>query len=165
MAGWLDAHESVAVALTVNGEAVEAHVPPRRTLADALRDEGLTSVHLGCEHGVCGACTVLVDSAPVRACLMLAVQGRGHLIETVESLCNGDELGPLQQAFDDNDALQCGFCTPGFLMLIEGLMRLEPDATDQRVLEAVSSNLCRCTGALGIVQAALDFRNARQQSP
>ena len=165
MAGWLDPQESVAVRLTVNGEPVEAHVPPRRTLADALRDEGLTSVHLGCEHGVCGACTVLVDGAPVRACLMLAVQGRGHLIETVESLCDGDELGPLQQAFDDNDALQCGFCTPGFLMLIEGLLRLEPDATDQRVLEAVSSNRCRCTGALGIVQAALDFRNARQQSP
>jgi len=165
MAGWLDPRESVAVSLTVNDEAVEAHVPPRRTLADALRDEGFTSVHLGCEHGVCGACTVLVDGAPVRACLMLAVQGRGQLIETVESLCDGDELGPLQQAFDDNDALQCGFCTPGFLMLVEGLMRLEPDATDQRVLEAVSSNLCRCTGALGIVQAALDFRNARQQSP
>ena len=165
MAGWLDPQESVAVGLTVNGESVEAHVPPRRTLADALRDEGLTSVHLGCEHGVCGACTVLLDGAPVRSCLMLAVQGRGHLIETVESLGDGEELGPLQQAFDDNDALQCGFCTPGFLMLIEGLMRLEPDATDQRVLEAVSSNLCRCTGALGIVQAALDFRNARQRSP
>jgi len=86
MAGWLDPRESVAVSLTVNDEAVEAHVPPRRTLADALRDEGFTSVHLGCEHGVCGACTVLVDGAPVRACLMLAVQGRGHLVETVESL-------------------------------------------------------------------------------
>lgn len=159
---WLGPHEPVAVSLTVNGEAVETRVPPRRTLADALRDEGFTSVHLGCEHGVCGACTVLVDGAPVRSCLMLAVQGTGHLIETVESLCDGDELGTLQRAFDDNDALQCGFCTPGFLMLIEGLMRLEPDATPPRVLESVSSNLCRCTGAVPIVQAALDFQNARR---
>ena len=164
MARWLDPHESVAVSLSVNGSSVEAHVPPRRTLADALRDEGFTSVHLGCEHGVCGTCTILLDGAPVRSCLMLAVQGQGHRIETVESLCDGDELGALQRAFDDNDALQCGFCTPGFLLLIEGLMRYEPDASDERVLEAVSSNLCRCTGATSIVQAALDFRNANRGS-
>ncbi len=165
MAGWLAPDESVAVNLTVNGEARQAHAPPRRTLADALREEGFTSVHLGCEHGVCGACTVLIDGAPVRSCLMLAVQGRGHAIETVESLCDGDDLGALQQAFDDNDALQCGFCTPGFLMLIEGFLRLEPEASRQQIVEAVSSNLCRCTGAVGIVQAALDFQSTRRRSP
>ena len=163
-ARWLDPHESVAVRLTVNGETIETHVPPRRTLSDALRDAGFTSVHLGCEHGVCGACTVLVDGAPVRSCLMLAVQGTDRLIETVESLCDGVELGALQQAFDDNDALQCGFCTPGFLMLIEGLMRLEPDATQPRVTEAVSSNLCRCTGATPIVGAALDYQSTRRSA-
>ncbi len=157
---WLDPDEPTDVALTVNGTTVVACVPPRRTLADALRDEGFTSVRLGCEHGVCGACTVLLDGAPARSCLMLAVQGQGHLIETVESLSDGDELGPLQRAFDDNDALQCGFCTSGFLMLIEGLLRSEPDADEERVLEAVSSNLCRCTGATPIVRAALDFQSA-----
>lgn len=159
---WLEPDEPAAVSLTVNGSVVEAHVAPRRTLADALRDGGFTSVRLGCEHGVCGTCTILLDGAPVRSCLMLAVQGSGHRIETVETLCDGDELGALQQAFDDNDALQCGFCTPGFLMLIEGLMRSEPDANDERVLEAVASNLCRCTGATSIVKAAQDFRNARR---
>lgn len=159
---WLGPDESVVVPLRVNGTTVEARVPPRRTLADALRDEGFTSVHLGCEHGVCGACTVLLDGAPVRSCLMLAVQGQGHDIETVECLSDGDELGPLQQAFDDNDALQCGFCTPGFLLLVEGLMRSEPDASEDRVLEVVSSNLCRCTGGTPIVLAALDFQAGRR---
>ena len=109
---------------------------------------------------------MLLDGAPVRSCLMLAVQGRGHDIETVECLSQGDEpggeLGPLQQAFDDNDALQCGFCTPGFLMLIEGLMRSEPEASEDRVLEVVSSNLCRCTGGTPIVRAALDFQAGKR---
>lgn len=159
---WLEPDEPAAVSLTVNGKALEVRVPPRRTLADALRDGGFTSVRLGCEHGVCGTCTILLDGAPVRSCLMLAVQGSGHRIETVDCLGSGDELGPLQQAFDDNDALQCGFCTPGFLMLIEGLMRLEPDASDERVLEAVASNLCRCTGATPIVQATLDYQAAER---
>ncbi|MYB03373.1 MAG: (2Fe-2S)-binding protein [Acidimicrobiaceae bacterium] len=164
MAGWLDPHESVAVALTVNGAPREVRVPPRRTLADALRDAGLTSVRLGCEHGVCGSCTILLDGAAVRSCLMLAVQGQGHDIETVESLADGDELSTLQQAFDDNDALQCGFCSPGFLMLIEGLMRSEPEAGRDRILEVVSSNLCRCTGAVPVLQAALDCRATSRRS-
>ena len=153
---WLGPDESAAVSLRVNGTELEVRVPPRRTLADAMRDAGFTSVRLGCEHGVCGTCTILLDGAAVRSCLMLAVQGRGHDIETVESLADGDELSTLQQAFDDNDALQCGFCTPGFLMLIEGLMRSEPEADGDRVLEVVSSNLCRCTGAVPVVRAALD---------
>ena len=157
---WIGPDEFVVIALAVNGTDVEACVPPRRTLADALRSAGFTSVRLGCEHGVCGACTVLLDGAPARSCLMLAVQGQGQRIETVESLSDGDELGHLQRAFDDNDALQCGFCTPGFLMLIEGLLRSEPDASEERVLEAVSANLCRCTGATPIVRAALDFQAA-----
>jgi carbon-monoxide dehydrogenase small subunit len=148
----------------VNGTAVEARVPPRRTLADALRDTGFTGVRLGCEHGVCGTCTILLDGAAVRSCLMLAVQGQGHDIETVESLADGEELGPLQQAFDDNDALQCGFCTPGFLMLIEGLMRSESEADEERVREVVSSNLCRCTGAVPVVRAALDGMDANRDS-
>lgn len=164
-AQWLRPDESVAVSLTVNGEAVEAHVPPRRTLADALRDAGFTSVRLGCEHGVCGTCTILLDGAAVRSCLMLAVQGRGRCIETVESLAGGGELGPLQQAFDDNDALQCGFCTPGFLMLVEGLMRSEPEASEERITDVVSSNLCRCTGAVPVVRAALDFQAVNRGSP
>ena len=165
MAGWLDPHESAAVTLTVNGASREVRVPPRRTLADALRDAGLTSVRLGCEHGVCGSCTILLDGTAVRSCLMLAVQGQGHDIETVESLADGDGLSALQQAFDDNDALQCGFCTPGFLMLIEGLMRSEPEAGRDRILEVVSSNLCRCTGAVPVFQAALDALAANRDDP
>ena len=165
MAGWLDPHESAAVTLTVNGASREVRVPPRRTLADALRDAGLTSVRLGCEHGVCGSCTILLDGAAVRSCLMLAVQGQGHDIETVESLADGDELSTLQQAFDDNDALQCGFCTPGFLMLIESLLRSEPEAGRDRILEVVSSNLCRCTGAVPVFQAALDALAANRDDP
>ncbi len=134
-------------------------------MADALRDAGLTSVRLGCEHGVCGSCTILLDGTAVRSCLMLAVQGQDHDIETVESLADGDGLSTLQQAFDDNDALQCGFCTPGFLMLIEGLLRSEPEAGRDRILEVVSSNLCRCTGAVPVFQAALDALAANRDDP
>ena len=165
MAGWLDPYESAAVTLTVNGAPREVRVPPRRTLADALRDAGFTSVRLGCEHGVCGSCTILLDGAAVRSCLMLAVQGQGHTIETVESLAEGDELSTLQQAFDDNDALQCGFCTPGFLMLIEGLLSSEPEAGRDRIREVVSSNLCRCTGAVPVFHAALNALDANRDDP
>jgi carbon-monoxide dehydrogenase small subunit len=150
--------------LNVNGTLHPVEVEPRRSLADALRDEcGLTGTHLGCEHGVCGACTVLVDGKPVRACLMFAVQAEGHEIETVEGLADGDTLHPLQQAFWEKHGLQCGFCTPGFLMLAAGALRENPDMTDEEIREVISSNLCRCTGyqnILAAVRAAADVMRA-----
>jgi carbon-monoxide dehydrogenase small subunit len=141
----------------VNGQAVEADVAPRTTLCDCLRDHlGLTGTHAGCEHGVCGACTVIVDGTAVRSCLMLAVQAAGASIITVEGLANGDELSPLQQAFRKHHALQCGFCTPGMLITLTELLREMPKPTEQDVREALTGNLCRCTGYAGIVAAALD---------
>lgn len=160
--GWLSADEPVEIELDVNGKSVTCSVPPRRTLADALRDSGLTGTHLGCEHGVCGACTLLLDGKPVRACLVLAVQAQGSRIETVEGLADGPELDPLQKAFRDGGALQCGFCTPGFLMLATGLLRNEPDASAERVEEVLSSNLCRCTGGVPIVKAVLAAQQAQK---
>ncbi len=142
------------ITLNVNGENHEISVEPRRTLADALRDNcGLTGTHIGCEHGVCGACTVVVDGQPVRSCLMFAVQAAGKTIRTVEGLANGDKLHPLQRAFIDHHGLQCGFCTPGFLMLVSGLIEADPAASDDTIIEALSSNLCRCTGYQGIMDA------------
>jgi carbon-monoxide dehydrogenase small subunit len=154
-ARWNGPNEAMSVEFVANGRPVSVAVPPRRTLADALRDAGLTGTHLGCEHGVCGACTVLLDGEPVRSCLMLAVQAAGRAVETVEGLADGDELHPLQRAFHERGALQCGFCTPGFLMLAVGLLRDEPDASPDRVREVLSSNLCRCTGCAPIEQAVL----------
>ena len=155
-----DANAELAVALTLNGAPASFSVPPRWTLADALREKlGATGTHLGCEHGVCGACTVLLEGEAVRACLVLAVQADGREVETVEGLANGEELSPLQQAFHEHHALQCGFCTPGFLMAATALLRHEPDATAGRVREGLSGNLCRCTGYAPIVaavQAVLD---------
>jgi carbon-monoxide dehydrogenase small subunit len=146
--------EKLDVAFDVNGERREIKVEPRRSLADALREDcGLTGTHLGCEHGVCGACTVLVDGVPVRSCLMFAVQAEGAHVRTVEGLANGDRLHPVQQAFTDHHALQCGFCTPGFLMLTVGLLESEPEISDERLIGALSSNLCRCTGYQNIVKA------------
>ncbi len=142
------------VVLHVNGTDYSVRVPARRTLADALRDDcGLTGTHLGCEHGVCGACTVLIDDAPVRACLMFAVQAEGTSIRTVEGLADGEELHPIQQAFWEHHGLQCGFCTPGFLMLAVGFLESEPDPSDERLVEILSSNLCRCTGYQNIITA------------
>ncbi len=142
------------ISLTVNGDNYPIKVEARRTLADALRDDcRLTGTHLGCEHGVCGACTVLVDDQPVRACLGFAVQFEGTEIRTVEGLANGDELHPLQQAFWDNHGLQCGFCTPGFLMLALAVLEDNPDIGDEELQRALSSNLCRCTGYQNIVKA------------
>jgi aerobic carbon-monoxide dehydrogenase small subunit len=141
--------------LVVNGDARHATVEPRRTLAELLREDlGLTGTHLACEHGVCGACTVLLDGEPVRACLILGVQAAGHSIRTVEGLAgeNGT-LHPLQQAFWDNHGLQCGFCTPGFLMLAVNALETNPELTDEEILEVLSSNLCRCTGYQNIVKA------------
>jgi carbon-monoxide dehydrogenase small subunit len=145
------------VRLTVNGELHEIQVEPRVSLADALRQHcGLTGTHVGCEHGVCGACTVLVDGRPVRACLMFAVQGEGHSIRTVEGLTgDDDELHPLQQAFREGHGLQCGFCTPGFLMLLAGHLEQHPDADDDELAEVLSSNLCRCTGYTNILRSAV----------
>ena len=147
--------ETLAVTLTtVNGCAYPLRLEPRRTLLDALREEcGLTGTHMGCEHGVCGACTVLLDGDPVRACLIFAVQVEGSLIRTVEGLAEGDRLTPLQRAFAAHHGVQCGFCTPGFLMLATGIIEREPDISDAGLLEALSSNLCRCTGYQGIVAA------------
>jgi carbon-monoxide dehydrogenase small subunit len=142
------------VDLIVNGKSYEVSIEPRKTLADVLRDDcGLTGTHLGCEHGVCGACTILVDEKPVRSCLMFGVQAEGKAVRTVEGLADGDTLHPLQQAFWENHGLQCGFCTPGFLMLAAGALHENPDLSDDEIREVLSSNLCRCTGYQNIVKA------------
>jgi aerobic-type carbon monoxide dehydrogenase small subunit (CoxS/CutS family) len=151
-----------SVTFTLNGERREARVDPRIHLGDFLRHSlGLTGTHLGCEHGVCGACTLIVDGAPVRSCLMLAVQIDGTVVETVESLGKPGALSPLQQAFATNHGLQCGFCTPGMLMTLEAYLRTTPAPTEQDVRIAISGNICRCTGYDGIVQAALDTAAAK----
>ena len=145
------------VSLTVNGTSSEREVESRLTLVDFIRHElNLTGTHVGCEHGVCGACTVLMDGAAVRACLLLAVQANGKRIDTVEGLADGDKLNPLQEAFRDNHGLQCGFCTPGMLMTLTEFLREQPNPTEREVREAISGNLCRCTGYQSIVAAALD---------
>jgi aerobic carbon-monoxide dehydrogenase small subunit len=144
----------IAFMLTVNGRQYDVCAPARRHLADALREDcGLTGTHLGCEHGVCGACTVLVDAKPVRACLMFAVQAQGKDVRTVEGLAQGENFHPLQQAFWEHHGLQCGFCTPGFLMLAAGVLQAEPDISDEELRHALSSNLCRCTGYQNILKA------------
>lgn len=143
-----------AITMTVNGETRSGQAEPRMTLADFLRDElRLTGTHLGCEHGVCGACTVLLEGSSVRSCLILAVQADGASIETVEGLAQGDELHPIQEAFWAEHALQCGFCTPGFLMTAVELLRENPDPSEDEVRHAISGNLCRCTGYTNIVKA------------
>jgi aerobic carbon-monoxide dehydrogenase small subunit len=145
-----------SITLWVNGTAHDLTVPTRTTLADALRQElRLTGTHLGCEHGVCGACTVLVDGDAIRSCLMLAVQAAGREVTTVEGLADGDSMHPAQKAFMDHHALQCGFCTPGFLTSIAAFIRENPDPTRDEATEAVSGNICRCTGYSGIVDATL----------
>jgi carbon-monoxide dehydrogenase small subunit len=144
----------IAIALQVNGRRVEAEVEPRLTLAALLRRKlRLTGTHLGCEHGVCGACTVIVDGAAVRSCLLLAVQVDGADIVTVEGLAQGESLSPLQRAFRKHHALQCGFCTPGILTTMHAFLRAEPDASEDRIREVLSGNLCRCTGYLPIIAA------------
>ena len=145
------------VAFTLNGETVAGHAEPRLLLSDFLRHEiGATGTHVGCEHGICGACTVLIDGAAVRSCLMLAVQAVGKTIETVESLASDETLSPLQAAFHRNFALQCGFCTPGFLMSLTEALELNPDPSEDEIRDALSGNLCRCTGYQEIVDAALE---------
>jgi aerobic carbon-monoxide dehydrogenase small subunit len=158
--------EKREITLTINGCSHAVRVDPRRTLVDAIRDDcGQTGTHIGCEHGVCGACTVLLDGEPVRSCLMFAVQAEGCQIRTVEGLANGDELHPLQQAFIDHHGLQCGFCTPGFLMLAAGVLERDPNISDDDLLDLLASNLCRCTGYQNIVKAvraAADKMGARR---
>ena len=150
------AEETYPVSLRVNGLPREASVPARRLLSDFLRhDLGLTGTHVGCEHGVCGACTVLVDGEPMRSCLMLAVSANGHEVTTVEGLGGPDDLHPVQQAFRECHGLQCGFCTPGFLTTIAAYLEDNPSPTEEEAREAISGNLCRCTGYQNIVAATL----------
>jgi len=145
------------ISLTVNGQSRTAEVEPRKTLADVLREDlDLTGTHLGCEHGVCGACTVLFDGEPVRSCLVLGVQARDHEITTIEGLADSNgPLNHLQQALRDSHAFQCGFCTPGFVMQITALLHENPAPTEAEVREALSGNLCRCTGYETIVNGVL----------
>jgi carbon-monoxide dehydrogenase small subunit len=146
--------DEIGITLNVNGRDHRVVVEPRRTLADVLRDDcHLTGTHIGCEHGVCGACTILVNDKPVRSCLMFGVQAEGKKIRTVEGLADGDTLHPLQKAFWENHGLQCGFCTPGFLMLAAGALQETPDMSDEEIKEVLSSNLCRCTGYQNIIKA------------
>ena len=149
------------VTFEVNGRPAAAEVDTRTTLADCLRNElGLTGTHLGCEHGVCGACTVLVGGAAMRSCLILAVQAEGEQIVTVEGLSNDAELTPLQASFRKHHALQCGFCTPGIITTAHALLTHEPNASEARIREVLSGNLCRCTGYIPIVKAVLAARPA-----
>ncbi len=149
--------QRIAITLNVNGTAYRREVEPRLLLTDFLRHEiGLTGTHVGCEHGVCGACTILWDAAPARACLIFAVQAEGHAIHTVEGLAPApDQLNPLQQAFQDTHALQCGYCTPGILMTMTAFLAENPAPTEHQVRDALSGNLCRCTGYQHIVDAVL----------
>lgn len=149
------------VKFNVNGDTVEVDVDPRVSLADCLRDVlHLTGTHLGCEHGVCGVCTVIIDEEAVRSCLTLAVQVDGATIVTVEGLSNNDALTPLQAAFRKHHALQCGFCTPGMITTAHALLTEEPDADAERVRDVLSGNICRCTGYVPIVEAVLEARAA-----
>jgi carbon-monoxide dehydrogenase small subunit len=159
--------ETRRIAVTVNGTRHEVEIAVRLTLADFLRQHlGLTGTHLGCEHGVCGACTILFDGASARSCLMLAVQANGHEVTTIEGLAPGpDRLHPLQEAFRDHQGLQCGFCTPGLLTTLIEFLGENPDPTEDEVRVAISGNLCRCTGYQGIVAAALDAAKRLQGQP
>jgi aerobic-type carbon monoxide dehydrogenase small subunit (CoxS/CutS family) len=142
------------VTIAVNGRSHEVAVDARTTLVDLLRHAlGYVGTHVGCEHGICGACTVLLDGEPVRSCLIFGVQADGCSVETVEGLADGGKLNPLQAAFSKHHALQCGFCTPGFLMLATALLRREPQPSEERIREVMASNLCRCTGYQGIIDA------------
>ncbi|XBB67824.1 (2Fe-2S)-binding protein [Nocardioides sp. WV_118_6] len=155
--------EHLAVAVSINGRTYRGLVEARRTLADFIReDAALTGTKLGCEHGVCGACTVLVDDAPVRSCLMLAVQADGRRVRTVEGLADGAELNALQQAFRRHHGLQCGFCTAGFLMSATALLEENPQPSREEVVETVSGSLCRCTGYQTIIEAVEDAASAEE---
>lgn len=148
----------IPVTLNVNSRNYHVNVEARQTLADVIREEcGLTGTHVGCEHGICGSCTIIVDGAPVRACLMFAVQADRKEIRTIEGMADGAELHPVQRAFSDNHALQCGFCTPGFIMLITAALEQNPAPTDEEIREMLSANLCRCTGYQNIFNAVKQY--------
>jgi len=161
--------EKLDITLRINGRSHRVQVEPRKTLADVIRDDcGQTGTHIGCEHGVCGACTILLNGEAVRSCLMFAVQAEEHEIRTVEGLRRADELHPLQKTFIKYHALQCGYCTPGFLMLAVGALEKNPNIGDSELIELLSSNLCRCTGYQNIlkaVRAAADEMKAATVSP
>ena len=161
----MSAETLVTVRLTVNGVPHQLDVPARRLLSDALRhDLRLTGTHVGCEHGVCGACTVLVDGRATRSCLVFAVSLEGSDITTVEGCCTDGGMGPVQQAFQDCHALQCGFCTPGFITTISAYLEENPDPTTEEAREAISGNLCRCTGYQNIVAAVQRAAELRQEA-
>ena len=146
--------DSVAVSFEVNGERIDAHVPSRLNLADFLREHlHLTGTHIGCEHGVCGACTIRVGGEIVRACLMLAAQADGKSVQTIEGLSDSGEIADLQRAFRDRNALQCGYCTPGMLMAAQDLLRQQPEPSRQQIRQHLSGNYCRCTGYQAIIDA------------
>ena len=148
------------VTLTINGRRHTIRIEPRKTLVDAIRDDcGQTGTHIGCEHGICGACTIILDDEAVRACLMFAVQAQGRKIRTVEGLAQGDKLHPMQESFIKHHGLQCGFCTPGFLMLVTGVLEREPDIGDEELIDVLASNLCRCTGYQNIIKAVKAARD------
>jgi len=143
------------VTVTVNGTRYERDVEARMLLSDFLRHElGLMGTHVGCEHGICGACTINFDGEPVRSCLMFAVQANGHDIRTVEALGTPEKMHPLQEAFHEKHALQCGFCTPGFLMTLVPFLEKHPNPTEEEIREAIDGNICRCTGYESIIEAA-----------
>jgi carbon-monoxide dehydrogenase small subunit len=149
------------ISFELNGKPVEADIPVRTTLADCIRHHFMqTGTHVGCEHGVCGACTVLVDGEAVRSCLMLAVQADGSKVTTVEGLTPPEGLSPLQASFRKHHALQCGFCTPGFLTTAHALLTQEPNASKERIRHVLSGNLCRCTGYINIIEAVYEARSA-----
>jgi carbon-monoxide dehydrogenase small subunit len=157
--------EKFDITLNINGCDYPIRVESRRTLVDAIRDDcGQTGTHIGCEHGICGACTIILDDDAVRACLMFAIQADGRKIRTVEGLADGGNLHPIQQAFIDHHGLQCGFCTPGFLMLAVNVLERQPDIGDDELLDVLASNLCRCTGYQNIIKAvraaAVEMRKA-----
>jgi carbon-monoxide dehydrogenase small subunit len=159
----LEDAQTMNVAFDVNGRQVTVQVEPRTTLADCLRhDLRLTGTHIGCAHGTCGACTVIVNGAAVRSCLILAVQMEGVQIITVEGISDDEALTPLQTAFRKHFAVQCGFCTPGILMTAHALLTEEPNASEDRIRDVLSGNLCRCTGYIAIIQAVLETRTAYQ---
>ncbi|HAD07303.1 MAG TPA: (2Fe-2S)-binding protein [Anaerolineaceae bacterium] len=146
--------QTVKINVTVNGKQYEREVEPRLLLSDFIRhDLGLTGTHVGCEHGLCGACTILMDGEAVRSCTIFAVQADGHEIQTVESLGTPDNLHPIQQAFIEKHALQCGFCTPGFLMTLVDYLGENPNPTEEEIREAIDGNFCRCTGYFNIIEA------------